>query len=85
LGRVGETRALGHQLDRFRRKGDIADRSRGRRGWEGLGGRTARSQGDGRFSSIKSRLALALKMLQALPRFNFARGAKEARPDAGQM
>jgi hypothetical protein len=49
------------------------------RGW------TARSQGDGRLSPIKSRLALALKMLQALPCFNFARGAKEARPDAGQM
>jgi hypothetical protein len=79
------TRIGNHVFTRPRRKWDIADRSRGRRGWEGLGGRTARSQGDGRFSPIKSRLALALKMLQALPRFNFARGAKEARPGAGQM
>jgi hypothetical protein len=52
------------------------------RGWAAG---TVRSQGDGRLSPIKSRLALALKMLQALPCFNFARGAKAARPDAGQM
>jgi hypothetical protein len=44
------------------------------RGW------TARSQGDGRLSPIKSRLALALKMLQALPCFNSRAGQRKLAP-----